>query len=1134
MKRKNLFLSTIVAFAMVIGAVFGIGLVNENNKVQKAYALSDPISVSNVYYFDGFNDVSFGTTMPTGYTFSAGTLTIADGATPYTIWTEGAGMLAVKFEGNYGNNTVDIANNHGKLTLTSTTSVNVTLAGLYSSAMMNIEGKVNLTITGPSNAGFMNGQFSKFLVGCPNGTLYVYDDASVTAIDPVLHGATLGESDFEAIFKVGDLALNTTGCFKVGLNTTPTSTDEAYAIKVIDNGFSPVNCTKCDNGFVLYSNANKFICEGDDATDPDNFDYQTELAKNLKTIEDGNSLTIRRCQVSFDANTGSGTMDNESSYKGNYSLPNCSFTAPSGKQFKCWAVGSAGGTQYNAGANYTITDDVTFYAVWEDAVDPTYTITYHANGGTGADYVVNNIEDGSTYTMLTRHDVGFFRLGYTFAGWAYTSDGAVINSDSIIGVYENKDLYAVWSNSYTAADEMTPLENVQLNHETGVISWDAFAGATDYYIEFDNNGGLYTGGASTFDLDDVGNSLHRETGDHYFGVYAVDGENNKISKCMAGNYYFVNSQTPLASPTGLAWDGGKATWTADYTNVRYYYITLYKAVNDEYVTGQTVYSGNSYSFSSSLSVNVAYYFTVEARAKSDDLEHTHSAPAQSENKTFVPVVAQLQNVTISDGRYLSFDLPTGTESFYVIFYNEFDNGGARCYSLPVDLYEVALGVSLTDGTYSIKIENFLSANGEPLAPDYVYDGSWVYDSAVASALKLTGTVVINGDQEVAATLTAVVSDSNSEASDLIYTWVWRNNGDYNWTVAQTGASNIFVVPSEIIGKIVKVVVTSSTKNVGSIESNETGYILQESLKGTATITGEKKFGSILTASLVGGNNTGELSYVWKRDGIIISGATSSTYTLVEDDIGSGIRVEITSSVQRGTLQSAETDDITKADGPAAPTGLTASACTNADNNDGQINGVSPEMEYKLSTASGWTDVLGVQLSGLTSGTYFVRYKETSTQNASENAVVVVNVYNAPVLYSVTVNGGIASEVSAETGTTITLTANEAEEGYVFDKWVANTENVTFTDKNSTTTTFTMPAGNVIVTATYKLIPVTPDPEPETPAASTTNNGGGISAGAVIGIILAVVIVGGCGGFAVVWFVVKKKTWADFVALFKKK
>jgi len=61
----------------------------------------------------------------------------------------------------------------------------------------------------------------------------------------------------------------------------------------------------------------------------------------------------------------------------------------------------------------------------------------------------------------------------------------------------------------------------------------------------------------------------------------------------------------------------------------------------------------------------------------------------------------------------------------------------------------------------------------------------------------------------------------------------------------------------------------------------------------------------------------------------------------------------------------------------------------------------------------------------------------------------------------------------------------------------------------------------------------PEPEqPENPESPTTN--GGLSAGAVVGIVVASVVVVGCGTFALVWFVIKKKTWADFVALFKKK
>lgn len=72
------------------------------------------------------------------------------------------------------------------------------------------------------------------------------------------------------------------------------------------------------------------------------------------------------------------------------------------------------------------------------------------------------------------------------------------------------------------------------------------------------------------------------------------------------------------------------------------------------------------------------------------------------------------------------------------------------------------------------------------------------------------------------------------------------------------------------------------------------------------------------------------------------------------------------------------------------------------------------------------------------------------------------------------------------------------------------------------------------TATYEITvkakdtPVTPD-DPVTP-----NKSSGLPAGAVVGIVIGSALVVGVGGFALVWFVIKKKTWADFLALFKKK
>lgn len=71
--------------------------------------------------------------------------------------------------------------------------------------------------------------------------------------------------------------------------------------------------------------------------------------------------------ISFNANGGSSTMESvERAYNSTYELPACTFTAPAGKVFKCWAEGSAGGTERAVGYSHTVAGDITFYAKWRD------------------------------------------------------------------------------------------------------------------------------------------------------------------------------------------------------------------------------------------------------------------------------------------------------------------------------------------------------------------------------------------------------------------------------------------------------------------------------------------------------------------------------------------------------------------------------------------------------------------------------------------------------------------------------------------------------------------------------------------------------------------------------------------------
>ena len=145
--------------------------------------------------------------------------------------------------------------------------------------------------------------------------------------------------------------------------------------------------------------------------------------------------------VSFDANGGSGSMTG-GSYKGGYALPACSFTAPSGKQFKCWALGSASGMQFDTDATYYLYKDVTFYAIWEDIAVTEYNVTYSDNGGNGT-MVGDVVEAGGPFTL--ENCTYEAPDGYRFKAWAIGSvNGEQKQPGEQITITAETYIYAIW------------------------------------------------------------------------------------------------------------------------------------------------------------------------------------------------------------------------------------------------------------------------------------------------------------------------------------------------------------------------------------------------------------------------------------------------------------------------------------------------------------------------------------------------------------------------------------------------------------------------------------------------------------------------------------------------------------------
>ena len=99
------------------------------------------------------------------------------------------------------------------------------------------------------------------------------------------------------------------------------------------------------------------------------------------------------------------------------------------------------------------------------------------------------------------------------------------------------------------------------------------------------------------------------------------------------------------------------------------------------------------------------------------------------------------------------------------------------------------------------------------------------------------------------------------------------------------------------------------------------------------------------------------------------------------------------------------------------------------------------------------------------------------------------------------------------GESVTITANEPAEGKVFKGWKDESGKIVSTKKEYT---FNV-SKETTLTAVYEDAPVAND---------------GLSGGSIAGIVIGSVAVAGIGGFAVLWFAVKKKTFADLIATIK--
>ena len=177
--------------------------------------------------------------------------------------------------------------------------------------------------------------------------------------------------------------------------------------------------------------------------------------------------------ISYNANGGSGAPSSQTKWYGTNIKLSSTKPTRTGYTFQGWGTSASGSVVYAPGATYSTNASDTLYAIWKII---TYTVSYNANGGSGAPSSQTK-NYGSSIKLSTTKPT---RTNYNFKGWATSASGSVVYASG--ATYSNNaniTLYAVWELAYTPPSisslKVSRCESDGTSSETGTYAKVTFS-----------------------------------------------------------------------------------------------------------------------------------------------------------------------------------------------------------------------------------------------------------------------------------------------------------------------------------------------------------------------------------------------------------------------------------------------------------------------------------------------------------------------------------------------------------------------------------------------------------------------------------------------------------------------------------
>ena len=181
----------------------------------------------------------------------------------------------------------------------------------------------------------------------------------------------------------------------------------------------------------------------------------------------------------------------------------------------------------------------------------------------------------------------------------------------------------------------------------------------------------------------------------------------------------------------------------------------------------------------------------------------------------------------------------------------------------------------------------------------------------------SGSVSISGSVEEGATIsvdTSLITDAEQTVAELTFTYQWQmsagtsnenfgdiaNEKDASYTIAsdQSEVGRYIACVVTVNDGLVDYVATTPAQEIGNVNDAPTGLVVS----GTPTLSYQLNADVSALSDDDGLPDAGTFTYQWLRDGADISGATSSTYSLVDADVGEPVSVRLSYTDAQGTAE----------------------------------------------------------------------------------------------------------------------------------------------------------------------------------------------------------------------------------------